>query len=184
MEKMNHFKNIRAYGLAKDNTKEWMNTYTIPSNIPEGIYTASFTAITPSGKSETKDIQFRVETLKITEVTIEGYWNHWRGQVDMFDPRIILTNEPHRFLSLERVKINIHTDGYADRIEIRFSPELEAMQFRDVHGNTYDYLEDFGFQYVSFPKIFILDSAEKENDTYWEYVLPWRRAQNPGIIQG
>jgi hypothetical protein len=165
-------KTLELTGLAKDNTKEWMNTYTIPSNIPEGIYTASFTAITPSGKSETKDIQFRVETLKITEVTIEGYWNHWRGQVDMFDPRIILTNEPHRFLSLERVKINIHTDGYADRIEIRFSPELEAMQFRDVHGNTYDYLEDFGFQYVSFPKIFILDSAEKENDTYWEYVLP------------
>ena len=157
-------------GTQKGNVKEWINKYTIPSNIPEGIYKARFTATLPNGKSETRDVQFRVEDLNITEVTIEGYWNHWRGQVDMFGTQ--LSNEPHRFLSLERVKINIRTDGYADKIEIRFSPELEAMQFKDVHGNTYDYKEDFGFQYISFPKTFMLDTTKKENHIYWEYALP------------
>jgi len=80
---------------------------------------------------------YKYESLRITDVTISGYWNHWRGQVDMFGER--MTNEPHRFLGLERVKINVHTSGYADRVEIRFSSELEAMQFRDSKGNIYDY---------------------------------------------
>ncbi|NSW91262.1 MAG: hypothetical protein HPY74_11440 [Firmicutes bacterium] len=151
-------------------TKEWINIYNIPSNIPEGTYKARYIATTPCGKNETQDVEFKVEALKITGVTIEGYWNHWRGQVDIFGKQ--LTNEPHRFLSLERVKINVYTDGYADRIEIRFSPELEAMRYKDEYGNWYDYKEDFKLNYVYFPQVFTLDNTKKENHIYWEYVLP------------
>ncbi|NLZ52479.1 MAG: hypothetical protein GX892_04930, partial [Thermoanaerobacteraceae bacterium] len=113
---------------------------------------------------------YKYDSLRITNVTISGYWNHWRGQVDMFGKR--LTNEPHRFLSLERVKINVYTTGYAERVEIRFSPELEAMRFEDIYGNIYDYYEDFGLAYVYFPKVFTLDNTKKDNHVYWEYILP------------
>ncbi|NMB95375.1 MAG: hypothetical protein GYA02_02005, partial [Clostridiaceae bacterium] len=161
---------INLVGTLQGNSKEWANRYTIPSGIPEGTYTARFTASTPGGKSEIKEVQFKVKTLKITDVTIEGYWNHWRGQIDMFGIR--LTNEPHRFLSLERVRIKVTTDGYADKIEIRFSPELESMQYIDENGNMYDYKEDFNLDYVSFPYIIELDNTRKVNETYWEFVLP------------
>jgi len=113
---------------------------------------------------------YSIETLSITGVTIEGYWNHWRGQVNLFGKRMSV--EPHRFLSLERVKINVYTTGYADKIEIRFSPELEAMQFRDKYGNLYDYKKDFKLNYVYFPVTITLDSSKKDNHVYWEYALP------------
>lgn len=161
---------INLSGNLQGSKKVWANKYNIPSTVPEGTYTARFTASTPSGKSETKDVQFKVETLKITGVTIEGYWNHWRGQVDIFGRQ--LTNEPHRFLSFERVRIKITTDGYAEKLEIRFSSELESMQYIDENGNIYDYKDDFNLDYVSFPYTIELDETKKENETYWEYVLP------------
>jgi len=113
---------------------------------------------------------YTIETLEITGVTIEGYWNHWRGQVNLFGKRMSV--EPHRFLSLERVKINIYTTGYAEKVEIRFSPELEAMQFIDKFGNKYDYKDDFKMEYVYFPVTITLDSTKKDNHVYWEYALP------------
>ena len=152
------------------NTKEWENKYNIPLNIPEGKYETKYTAITPAGKSETKSVEFEVESLQITGVTIEGYWNHWRGQKDIFGKQLL--NQPHRFLGLEKVKININTDGYADKVEVRFSPELEAMNYIDEYGNYYDYAEDFNLDYVYFPKTILLDETKKENNVYWEYVLP------------
>jgi hypothetical protein len=113
---------------------------------------------------------YNIGSLDITDVTIEGYWNHWRGQINIFGKRMSV--EPHRFLSLERVKINIFTTGYADKVEIRFSPELEAMEFRDKYGNLYDYKKDFKLDYVSFPAVFELDNTIKDNHVYWEYALP------------
>jgi len=165
-------KTLDLIGIQEGNMKNWANRYTIPTNIPEGTYTARFTATTLSGKSETKNVQFRVESLMITDITIEGGWNHWRGQADLFDPQIILTNEPHRFLSLEEVTVRVSTAGYAEKVEIRFSPELEAMQFIDAYGNIYDYKNDFGLDYISFPKVILLDSTKKEYTEEWKYILP------------
>jgi len=114
---------------------------------------------------------YEVVHLSIDDVTIEGYWNHWRGQVDKFDKP--LTNEPHRFLSLETVKITVKSSG-ADKVIIRFSPELEDMQYIDKFGNTYDYSSDFNLEYVNFPNdsTFILNPTDTEQTTYWEYTLP------------
>ena len=47
-------------------------------------------------------IVFDVSKPEATAVFIEGYWNHWRGQADLFGRQ--MTVEPHRFLSLETVK--------------------------------------------------------------------------------
>jgi hypothetical protein len=114
---------------------------------------------------------YNLKKFRITGVTIEGYWNHWRGQVDMFGKQ--LSVEPHRFLSMETVRIGVHTTGGADKLVIRFSPELESMQYTDIYGNVYDYAEFFG-KYVDFPKdsTFILDGSMKDNYIYWEYTLP------------
>ncbi|HHW32105.1 MAG TPA: hypothetical protein GXX20_10625 [Clostridiaceae bacterium] len=137
----------------------------------EGVWYLHVQAFDNAGNSSYRyGGPYIVENLVISEVTIEGYWNHWRGQIDMFGKK--LSREPHRFLSLERVKINIYTKGYADKVEIRFSPELEAMEFRDKYGNLYDYKKDFKLEYVSFPVVINLDSSIKDNHIYWEYTLP------------
>jgi len=148
--------------------KVWNGSIEIPANVPEGDYYAKFTATAPSGKTETKYAPFKLTNLGITSVTLSGYWNHWRGQVDIFGER--LTNEPHRFLSLECVKVNITTAGNPDRVTIRFSPELEAMQYTDPNGHVYYYDEDFFGYKVEFPK----DSTffAPGNHVYWEYNLP------------
>ena len=156
---------------AADGDKAWAAAYNIPGEVPDGTYTAEFRAATPNGNAETKSVEFVIESLKITGATIEGYWNHWRGQKDIFGEQ--LADEPHRFLSMETVKINVFTTGFADRVVIRFSPELEAMQFTDKYGNVYNYADYFG-HYVSFPEdsTFILDNNLMDNHVYWEYTLP------------
>jgi hypothetical protein len=163
-------KTVNLTGSVSGKIKNWQNNTTISASIPEGTYTVRFTATTPSGKSETKNVTIRVEALKITEVTIEGGWNHWRGQKDIFDKQ--LTNEPHRFLSLEEVTIRVKTTGYADKIEIRFSPELEAKTYTDAHGNVYDMKADFDIDYTTFPKVINIDNTIKDNTTEWKYILP------------
>lgn len=152
--------------------KTWGVDYIVPETVPDGEYTAEFTAMAPNGNRQIETISFSVRTLKITGVFIEGYWNHWRGQVDMFGNR--MTVEPHRFLSLETVKITVNTTGYADKVVIRFSPELESMQYTDPYGNTYDYMDDFDLEYVRFPEdtTFFLDASKPDNSICWEYQLP------------
>ncbi|MEM1724797.1 MAG: hypothetical protein QXW71_03365 [Thermoplasmata archaeon] len=162
---------INMTSTSQTNSKQWNVNYTIPSNIPDGTYTAYYTATLPNGKTETKTATFNVESLKITYVSIEGYWNHWRGQRDIFGK--LLSNEPHRFVSYEKVKIRVNTTGYADKVVIRFSPELESMVFTNQLGHTYKY-KDFAEYEVFFPQdsTFILDPANKDSAVYWEYILP------------
>jgi len=108
---------------------------------------------------------YKYDAVKITNVKITGYWNHWRGQIDLLGNR--MTSEPHRFLSLEKVRIEVVTAGNPDRVEIRFSPELESMFYEDPNGNVYDYGQMIGY-YISFP--YRLDV--NNNTAVWEYILP------------
>lgn len=115
---------------------------------------------------------YNVVHLSIEDVSVVGYWNHWRGQVDKFGNT--LSVEPHRFLSLEKVMITVKTLG-ADTVIVRFSPELESMVYTDENGNTYRYDSDFNLPYVRFPQdsTFTLNSSViTEQTTYWEYTLP------------
>lgn len=92
---------------------------------------------------------------------IKGSWNLW-GE-----------SAPHRFLSLELIKINIKTTGYADKAVIRFSPELENMQFTDIKGYEYNYSEFTNYE-VCFPddSTCWLNPENESSYIYWEYVLP------------
>ena len=155
-------------GAESGSGKAWDGSLSIPGNIPDGNYNARFTATAPNGSSQTKDVGFRLVNLGITNVSLSGYWNHWRGQVDILGER--LTNEPHRFLSLERVKIDITTLGNPDSVTIRFSPELEAMTYTDPNGHTYDYGDDYFGYKVYFPADSTFPAAG--NHVYWEYHLP------------
>ncbi len=111
------------------------------------------------------------DKVEITGVAIKGSWNHWRGQVDMFGKR--LANQPHRFLGLEKVRITVDTTGFAEKVTVRFSPELESMRYTDSNGVVYKYEEKTG-RYIKFPEdtTFNLDSTQKDNRLSWEYILP------------
>jgi hypothetical protein len=163
----------RSYDLtgkenASNTGKSWEGNASISTGIPEGSYIARFTATAPNGTTQSRDVPFKLVNLGISNVSISGYWNHWRGQTDIFGKR--MTNEPHRFLSLERVKIDITTIGDPERVTIRFSPELEAMQYKDPNGNSYDYADDFFGYDVVFPE----DSTFTipGNHISWDYYLP------------
>ena len=143
-------------------------------------YTVSCTGYDSAGQWSTtsnkdnlnpRTTSIKASTLKINSVSISGYWNHWRGQIDIFDK--YLANEPHRFLSLEKVKVDVNVSGYADKVIVRFSPALEAMQFTDKYSNIYDYKDKVGY-YVSFPSdsTTILNSSIKDHDVQWGYILP------------
>lgn len=161
----------RTYSLTGADSgtgKAWGGSLSIPGNIPDGNYKARFTAIAPNGSSQTRDVPFRLTNLSITNVSISGYWNHWRGQVDILGE--LLTNDPHRFLSLECVKIDISTLGNPERVTVRFSPELEAMSYTDPNGHTYSYKDDYFGYKVTFPVNSTFPATG--NHVYWEYYLP------------
>jgi len=150
----------------------WTGSFTVPEDVPEGAYNARFRAATLNGNVETRDLGFTVRTLKITGVSIKGSWNHWRGQVDIFGQQMSV--EPHRFLSLEAVKVTVETSGFAEKIVIRFSPELEAMTYTNSLGHTYDYEKDFIGYKVDFPEdsTILIGEPKAVDTTSWEYVLP------------
>jgi hypothetical protein len=150
----------------------WTGSFTVPEDIPEGAYNARFRAATPNGNVETRDIGFTVRTLKITGVSLKGSWNHWRGQVDIFGRQMGV--EPHRFLSLEAVNVTVETSGFAEKIIIRFSPELEAMSYTNSLGHIYDYEKDFMGYRVDFPEdsTILIGEPKAVNSANWEYVLP------------
>lgn len=149
--------------------QRWEVSYQVASSISEGDYQAVFIATTPSGKTATDIVTYRVDAVAITDVTIEGYWNHWRGQLDLFGNR--LATHPHRFLSYEKVIISAEVTGNPDRLEVRFSPELEAMQYVNSKGQTYTFMEEFGYV-IEFPLI-----MEKLTDKAYriETILPLAR---------
>ena len=153
-----------AAGTAKD----WECVVTVPAGIPDGEYTARFTAAAPNGKSQSIEVKFTLANIAITDVKLSGYWNHWRGQTDIFGRR--MTDEPHRFLSLECVRIDIRTKGDPEKVVIRFSPELESMYYTDPNGHTYDYSRDFFGYRVRFPDDSTL--TVHDNQAHWEYYLP------------
>lgn len=162
----------RTYSLAcsmdAGSMKSWKNILTIPAGIPDGEYTARFRATAKNGKTQIKDVRFELTNVAITDVKIIGYWNHWRGQTDIFGKR--MSAEPHRFLSLECVSIDIATSGDPDKVTIRFSPELESMVYTDPNGNTYDYSSDFFGYRVKFPEDSTIPVTS--NHARWEYYLP------------
>ena len=168
--------NRYAWSTSTDKPTSWETVYSENFSVTlaeAGIYYLHVETVDNAGNT-TWNVYgtYRYYRVRITNVTIDGYWNHWRGQVDKLGKQ--LTVEPHRFLSLETVKINVYTEGHADKVVIRFSPELEAMQFIDKRGNLYDYNKDFFGYYVKFPEdsTFILDSSLNNNHVYWEYTLP------------
>lgn len=148
--------------------KDWTVELSIPEGIPEDNYVARFTARAPNGTSQIKGLSFKLINLAIKDVSINGYWNHWRGQLDIHGER--MTDEPHRFLSLERIRIDITTIGDPESVLIRFSPELEAMRYTDPDGHTYDYDRDFFGYQVLFPEDSTFSASA--NHVSWEYHLP------------
>ncbi len=153
---------------ASGRKKNWEYMLSVPTGVPDGEYIARFKAAAQNGKTQISDIPFKLTNVAITDVKISGFWNHWRGQSDIFGER--MTVEPHRFLSLERIKIDITTSGDPEKVSIRFSPELESMYYTDPNGHTYDYSSDFFGYKVKFPEdstILVLD-----NQANWEYNLP------------
>ncbi|QUI25924.1 hypothetical protein HZI73_26285 (plasmid) [Vallitalea pronyensis] len=145
--------------------KTWEVTYT-PNGVPEGNYTAEFTARTPNGNIERVSNNFRLNQLAILSMNIWGEWNYWRGQVNLFGKQLL--NMPHRFLSYEKVHIETEIKGNPDQVYVRFSPELEAMIFTNQYGHTYSYSDHIGYT-VNFP----LNMTSSDGETYKvEYILP------------
>ncbi len=89
-------------------------------------------------------------------INLEGSWNQWGNDF--------------RFMGYEKIRItieNISNIENVNRVEIRLSPELESMTYRNAEGNRYDYHEEFGYT-VDFPLL-----AEQIGDRWSaEYILP------------
>jgi hypothetical protein len=152
--------------LDSDGNQIWETVYRVPEHVDEGEYVATFIGKTPSGKEATDQVGFRADAVAITDVTIEGYWNHWRGQIDAFGQ--IKTAEPHRFLGYEKVKITAKVTGSPEQVEVRFSPELEAMRYKNSLGQTYDFKDTFGYE-IAFPLVM----TQMDTQTYTiETILP------------
>ncbi len=138
----------------------------------EGDYEFKVIATDPFGDTGECLSTLTVKPRGIRNMTIEGAWNHWRGQINLYGDRMSMM--PHRFLSYEKVYITVTTDAIPDKVEIDFSPDLEAMTYTDKFGNVYHYEDDI-YETVNFPMVLKCVSKDLEADTStWkgEYILP------------
>lgn len=153
-------------------TNAWILTEGVPYNLPAGNYAFAFEAETASGKKASDLIYAEAESLEIVDFQAIGYWNHWRGQDNLLGER--MANEPHRFLSYECIRFVATISGNAQRVELRLSPELEAMKYTDRYGNQYRYEDEIG-ETVAFPLEMTREEGPNENGiSIWrvEYILP------------
>lgn len=151
-----------------ETTFTWSVDYTIPENIPEGNYQFRFNTATANGNQAQNIVQNEVIAFDIETVTVTGYWNHWRGQKDLKGNT--LANQPHRFLSYEKIRISVKIKGEADHLSLRCEAPLEAMTYRNSLGQVYHYKDEMGFE-VQFPLNF---QKNTHDPTIWEleYILP------------
>jgi hypothetical protein len=153
-------------------TNTWILTEGVPYNLPAGNYVFAFEAETASGKKASDLIYAEAESLEIVDFQAIGYWNHWRGQDNLLGER--MANEPHHFLSYECIRFVATISGNAQRVELRLSPELEAMKYTDRYGNQYRYEDEIG-ETVAFPLEMTCEEGPDENGiSIWrvEYILP------------
>lgn len=151
-------------------TISWETDVLISEEIPEDRYILEFEALTPSNNRATYELNKEVMALKVKKVSITGYWNHWRGQIDVFGER--MSFEPHRFLSYEKVIIKAEVIGDPDEVSVSFSPELEAMSYTNSLGQVYLYQTEVGFVQI-FPIKLVKKSGDSKSSIWeGEYVLP------------
>lgn len=137
-------------------TKTWHAEVDIDEiDLQDGIYTTVFTAATASGKTATDSVTEEFVFLKIKNVAASGAHNLWNKS---------------RFMGYEKIEITVELNKPADEVELRFSPELEAMNYRNSNGHNYSYREEFGYT-VDFP--IIMTNADSSR-TIWtaKYILP------------
>jgi len=59
--------------------KQWNAIASIPSTIPDGTYNVEFVATTPSGKTETKNVNIIIQDVSVQDFTVTYiYDNNWR----------------------------------------------------------------------------------------------------------
>lgn len=157
---------MEQVGLDSNGETLWKVTDRVPEAIDEGNYVFEFKAVTPAGKLSTHVVMSMVQVLKIDAFTIQGHWNHWRGQSNIFG--VAMVSNAHRFLSYEKIVFDAWIVGKPDRAYIDMDEPLKAMTFKDSNGNLYKYKDEFGKEIVFPIELKITD------DGHWrgEYILP------------
>jgi hypothetical protein len=160
-----------SYTMSGNGKNETLKNITLGNNIVSAKYLTNYFSLfylykgMPPYRLPNHYVFFKIVQPKLkVSATIEGYINRWDGGTDMRGN--YLPRNDHRFLSMEKVKIRIRTEGGADKVVIRFSPELEAMTYRPEGKNyVYDIKEDYGIDYTYFPKdtTFYLDPRKDKN---------------------
>lgn len=146
----------------------WEYVYASSDSVPDNLYDVYYEASVHSTpyKIETQLDQTEKVSLRAEAIIIKGAWQYWDGGLNIFGEQ--LTDEPHRFLSLEEIEILVETIGKPDYIEIDMSDALKKMTYRDNQNNLYLYKELVGYE-ESFP--LMMTSIDKDNWSRY-YVLP------------
>ena len=145
----------------------WTYDYEATS-VPDGFYDVTYKAFihsTPYQDATKTDVIEKI-SLKALNISLKGAWTYWDGGKSIFGEP--LTDEPHRFMSLESIDIEVETVGEPDEIEITMSPELMAMTYVDDNNNFY-YYDDIVGGNIDFP---IYMSSSDNDHWYSNYVLP------------
>ncbi len=142
--------NLKPLTVEKGKTIEWRGVVTDP----KGAWAESKRVVP-------------IEAFGIENISVKGAWQHWRGQKNAFGEQ--MTNEPYRFLSMEKLTFSVETRGKVDKVSLNLSPELEAMTYKDTKGNLYYYKDEVGYN-VKFPLALKLQNKGLYGTTY---ILPF-----------
>lgn len=107
-----------------------------------------------------------IHAFGIESLEVKGSWHHWRGQVNGLGKQ--MTNEPHRFLSLENLTFSLKVRGTVASAYLDLEAPLKAMTFNSKNGKTIHYKDLIG-KTVAFPLFF---SRNTSNLFKLEYILP------------
>lgn len=115
---------ISLTDIHSEDNRIWNKSYTIP-DVPDGNYIFEFTAMTPNGNKEVKELNVKVEALQVTAELM-----------------------PNPALAGDEIIFTVDTKGFVDKIEIDVDPNIIAKDNRigkytyptlrfNVDGSTY-----------------------------------------------
>ena len=124
--------------LNLDEVGQWSGVLNVGESIDPGLYDFEYTAWVDAQPafSESVTLQSEKKALNVAFISLDGDWSYYERAENIFSEPLVY--DGHRFLSLERLHLNLETIGSPDQVVITLPDAFIQAIYTNSKGQTYD----------------------------------------------